>query len=120
MYRAARTGSTARVWGPGSIHGDSVTLALRQYLLSSERQDCRDHEHLDASAGVEGIEAFYEQCVANGAKVLKPLEATDWGTKNFYVEDPDGHIVSFGGTAAGYPGVATDAARTLIENEGTR
>jgi uncharacterized glyoxalase superfamily protein PhnB len=29
--------------------------------------------------------------------ILKPLAATAWGTKDFYVEDPDGHIISFGG-----------------------
>ena len=46
-------------------------------------------------------EAFYEQCVANGAKIFKPLMATDWGTKDFYVEDPDGYIISFGGGAGG-------------------
>jgi uncharacterized glyoxalase superfamily protein PhnB len=66
----------------------------------AERQHRREHEHLDAAAGVDGIEAFYEQCVANGAKILKPLEVTPWGTKDFYIEDPDGYIVSFGGTAA--------------------
>ena len=38
---------------------------------------------------------------ANGAKIHKPLEVTPWGTKDFYIEDPDGYIVSFGGTAAG-------------------
>jgi uncharacterized glyoxalase superfamily protein PhnB len=60
----------------------------------------RDNEHLDASAGVEGIDAFYEQCVARGARILKPLAATAWGTKDFYVEDPDGYIIGFGGAAA--------------------
>ena len=51
--------------------------------------------------GVDGIEAFYEQCVASGAKILKLLEPTPWGTKDFSIEDPDGYIVSFGGKAAG-------------------
>ena len=46
------------------------------------------------------IEAFYEQCVANGAKIIKPLEVTPWGTKGFYLEDPDGYIIAFGGTPA--------------------
>ena len=59
----------------------------------------RDNEHLDASAGVEGIDAFYAQCVANGARILKPLAATAWGTRDFYVEDPDGYIICFGGDA---------------------
>ncbi len=32
--------------------------------------------------------------------IIKPLTATPWGTKDFYVEDPDGYIVSFGGRPA--------------------
>ena len=67
----------------------------------AERQYRRDNEHLDAAAGVEGIEAFYERAVANGVKILKPLEVTPWGTKDFYIEDLDGYIVSFGGVAPG-------------------
>jgi catechol 2,3-dioxygenase-like lactoylglutathione lyase family enzyme len=66
----------------------------------AQRQWRRDNEHLDAAAGVDGIEAFYEQCVANGVTILQPLAATDWGTKDFYIEDPDGYIVSFGGRPA--------------------
>ena len=66
----------------------------------AERCWRRDNEHLDASAGVDGIEAFYEQCVANGVAILKPLAVTAWGTKDFYIEDPDGNIISFGGRPA--------------------
>jgi catechol 2,3-dioxygenase-like lactoylglutathione lyase family enzyme len=58
-------------------------------------------EHLDAAAGVDGIEAFYGQCAANGITILRPLTATAWGTKDFYIEDPDGHVISFGGRPAG-------------------
>ena len=65
-----------------------------------ERRYRRDHEHLDAAAGVDGIEVFFQQCVANGATILKPLAPTEWGTKDFYVEDPDGYIISFGGRPA--------------------
>jgi len=56
-----------------------------------------DNEHLDAAAGVDGIESFYEQCVASGVTIMRSLTPTEWGTKDFYVEDPDGNIVSFGG-----------------------
>lgn len=68
--------------------------------FQAERQYRRDSEHLDASAGVDGIEAFYEQCVANAVTITKALAATAWGTKDFYVEDPDGNIISFGGRSA--------------------
>ena len=62
-----------------------------------ERQWRRDNEHLDAAAGVE---AFCERCVANGVTIIKPLAATPWGTKDFCIEDPDGYIISFGGSPA--------------------
>lgn len=63
----------------------------------AEREYRREHEHLDAAAGVDLIEAFYEQCIANGATILRPLQTTAWGTKDFYVEDPDGYVIAFGG-----------------------
>ena len=79
-------------------HLDGLELHLKEAPKNqTDRQHRRDNEHLDASAGVDGIEAFYEQCVANGVTILKPLAPTAWGTKDFYIEDPDGNIVSFGG-----------------------
>jgi len=80
---------------------DGLELHLKEAPKNlAERQYRRDNEHLDASAGVDGIEAFYDQCVANGATIIKPLMPTAWGTKDFSIEDPDGYIVSFGGRPA--------------------
>jgi catechol 2,3-dioxygenase-like lactoylglutathione lyase family enzyme len=77
---------------------DGLELHLKEAPRNqADREYRRDNEHLDASAGVDGIEAFYERCIANDATILKPLAATAWGTKDFYVVDPDGYIVSFGG-----------------------
>ena len=77
---------------------DGLELHLKEAPKNqAERRHRRDNEHLDASAGVEGIEAFYEQCIANGVAILKPLTDTEWDTKDFYIEDPDGYIVCFGG-----------------------
>ena len=77
---------------------DGLELHLKEAPKSpAEREYRRDEEHLDAAAGVAGIEAFYEQCVANGISILRPLTATEWGTKDFYIEDPDGNVISFGG-----------------------
>jgi catechol 2,3-dioxygenase-like lactoylglutathione lyase family enzyme len=82
-------------------HLDGLELHLKEAPKNqTDRQWRRDHEHLDAAAGVDGIEAFYERCVANGVNVLKPLADTAWGTKDFYVEDPDGYIICFGGRVA--------------------
>ena len=80
---------------------DGLELHLKEAPKDgSERQHRREHEHLDAAAGVDGIEAFYAQCVSNGVTILRPLAATAWGTKDFYIEDPDGNIISFGGSPA--------------------
>jgi catechol 2,3-dioxygenase-like lactoylglutathione lyase family enzyme len=80
---------------------DGLELHLKEAPKSpAERRHRREHDHLDAAAGVDGIEAFYARCTGNGARVVKPLRVTAWGTLDFNVEDPDGYIVSFGGRPA--------------------
>ena len=80
---------------------DGLELHLKEAPKhEAERRHRRAHAHLDAAAGVDGIDAFYARCVAAGATVLKPLAATAWGTKDFYLEDPDGYIIAFGGRPA--------------------
>lgn len=77
---------------------DGLELHLKEAPKhEAERRHRREHEHLDAAAGVDGIEAYYAQCVARGVAMLKPLAETAWGTKDFYVEDPDGYVIAFGG-----------------------
>ena len=77
---------------------DGLELHLKEAPTSyAERQQRHDQDHLDAAAGVDGIEAFYAQCVTNGVSILKPLAPTAWGTMDFYIEDPDGNVISFGG-----------------------
>ena len=79
-------------------HLDGLEVHLKEAPKNQDdRRYRRDHEHLDAAAGVDGIEAFFNSCVANGVTVLKPLAPTEWGTKDFYIEDPDGYIICFGG-----------------------
>ena len=80
---------------------DGLELHLKEAPKNEiERQFRRDEKHLDAAAGVDGIEEFYDRCVAGGVTIVTPLTGTAWGTKDFYIEDPDGYIISFGGRAA--------------------
>jgi len=82
---------------------DGLELHLKEAPKhEADRRFRRDHEHLDAAAGVDGIETFYAECVANGIAILKPLAPTEWGTKDFYIQDPDGYVIAFGGTP--FPG----------------
>ena len=77
---------------------DGLELHLKEAPKNAEeREHRRENEHLDAAGGVDGIEAFYDRCVANGINILRPLTPTEWGTKDFYIADPDGYIISFGG-----------------------
>ncbi len=69
----------------GRING--VELHLKETPKNaSERKFRRDQEHLDAAAGVDGIETFYAFCVTNGATVIKALAPTTWGTKDFTIQ----------------------------------
>jgi catechol 2,3-dioxygenase-like lactoylglutathione lyase family enzyme len=80
---------------------DGFELHLKEApKLVAEREHRRMNEHLDAAAGVDGIEAFYERCVSNGVTIVRPITATPWGTLDFYVADPDGHRIAFGGRPA--------------------
>jgi lactoylglutathione lyase len=78
---------------------DGLELHLKEApQLAGEREHRRRNEHLDAYAGVDDVEALYEECRARGATIAKPLSQRPWGTKDFYVEGPEGYIIGFGGT----------------------
>jgi catechol 2,3-dioxygenase-like lactoylglutathione lyase family enzyme len=79
---------------------DGLELHLKEAPTNpAERARRRAEEHLDAAAGVDGIEAFHAECLAAGLSIRKPLGPTPWGTKDFYLEDPDGNVIAFGGRA---------------------
>ena len=102
-YRDALGFTFGEPWGGFYAIGrlDGLELHLKEAPKNpAEREHRRENDHLDAAAGVDGIEAFYEQCVANGATIIKPLTDTPWGAKGFYIEDPDGYILAFSGRPA--------------------
>jgi catechol 2,3-dioxygenase-like lactoylglutathione lyase family enzyme len=77
---------------------DGLQLHLKEAPKNApERKFRREGSHLDASAGVEGIDELYRRFKEADVAILRPLAPTAWGTKDFYVEDPDGYIICFGG-----------------------
>ena len=99
FYRDALGFRFGEPWGGFYAIGrrDGLELHLKEAPKNAEeRRHRRANEHLDAYAGVIGIDALYAQCVAAGATILKPLAATSWGTRDFYLEDPEGYIIGFG------------------------
>lgn len=100
FYRDVLGFAFGEPWGGFYAIGcrDGFELHLKE---APKTQIDRDHryrgEHLDVYCGVDGIDAFYRGCLAKGAEIIKPLAATAWGTKDFYLRDPEGYILGFGG-----------------------
>jgi uncharacterized glyoxalase superfamily protein PhnB len=45
---------------------------------------------------VDEIDAHYERAVARGAEVVRALQDTDYGSREYMVRDPEGNIWSIG------------------------
>ncbi|HLH26120.1 MAG TPA: VOC family protein [Chloroflexota bacterium] len=45
---------------------------------------------------VAAVDALWERAVAAGAAVVRPLADTHYGSREFSVRDPEGHVWSFG------------------------
>lgn len=79
-----------------SVSRDGAVLHLKcAPKLAAERAHRKAGEHLDAYLTVRGIDALHAEIVGRGAPIAKALEARPWGTVDFYVEDPDGHVLCF-------------------------
>jgi uncharacterized glyoxalase superfamily protein PhnB len=79
----------------GERDGFAVHLKCAPKTVA-DRTHRREHEHLDIYAGVIGVDALYETCKAKSATITKPLASTAWGTRDFYIMDPEGYILAFG------------------------
>ena len=79
-----------------SVSRDRAVLHLKcAPKLEAERAHRRSGEHLDAYLAVSGVGDLHEELLRRGAPITKPLEERPWGTRDFYVEDPDGYILCF-------------------------
>jgi uncharacterized glyoxalase superfamily protein PhnB len=46
--------------------------------------------------GVEDADAHYEQAKAAGAEIVREIEDTPYGSREYTAKDPEGHVWSFG------------------------
>jgi Glyoxalase/Bleomycin resistance protein/Dioxygenase superfamily len=96
---------------PRSTRLRSREFADEGFYACVIRDDCRVHlncsaaperdqkafepaEHLDACFGVEDAEALANAFASSGAVFSVKLRSTPYG-REFYVRDPDGHILGF-------------------------
>lgn len=73
--------------------GYSIHLKLVQPSIEG-REKKRRNEHLDIIFSVDKIEALYEHLNDQSVEIIQPLREMPYG-KEFYIADPDGHIIAF-------------------------
>ena len=73
--------------------GFSIHLKTGQPLVDI-RQSKKDNEHLDITFSVEDIKYLYEDLLNKSAEITQPIREMPYGLE-FYVADPDGHIIAF-------------------------
>ena len=79
-----------------SVSRDGATIHLKcAPRLEAERAHRSSGEHLDAYFDVSGVRELHDEFVRRGVPIIKPLGEQPWGTLDFNVEDPDGHILCF-------------------------
>jgi catechol 2,3-dioxygenase-like lactoylglutathione lyase family enzyme len=79
-----------------SVTRDGFAIHLKHGpVLAAEREHRKKNEHLDAYISVSGIRNLFSELETRGARVIKPLEQRPWACLDFYIEDPDGHILCF-------------------------
>lgn len=91
--------------------GFAVEFEYEGFYAGVVRDECRLHlkcsppaprdqpafeaaEHLDACFGVRDAEALAARFTAAGAAFTMPLRSMPYG-REFYVRDPDGHVLGF-------------------------
>ena len=79
-----------------SVSRDRAVIHLKcAPKLEAERAHRRSEDHLDAYLVVSGVGELHEELTRRGAPIVRALEQRPWGTRDFYVEDPDGYILCF-------------------------
>ena len=89
--------------GPIVRHAQ-LKLGTNIIMLGSTREaeaDLQSPQTLGAatqalSVYVPELDAHYEQARSAGAEITSPLEATDFGARQYSVRDPEGHLWVFG------------------------
>jgi uncharacterized glyoxalase superfamily protein PhnB len=85
-----------------SVSRDGFSIHLKCAPKTvADRAHRRQNEHLDAYVGVQGVEALFNELTSRGAHITRSLEERPWGSRDFYVEDPDGYILCFSEEMAG-------------------
>jgi len=79
-----------------SVSRDGCSIHLKcGPKIEADRTHRRQQEHLDAYIAVRNAATLHDELATRGALITRPLEERPWSCRDFYVEDPDGYILSF-------------------------
>lgn len=79
-----------------SVERDGQSIHLkRASKIAADRTNRHDNEHLDAYIEVTNAESLCREFEARGVALMKALTDRPWGTRDFYVQDPDGYVLGF-------------------------
>jgi uncharacterized glyoxalase superfamily protein PhnB len=83
-----------------TVEGESIGHAQLQFggdiiMLGSAKDDAYGGVYI-ALENPTAIDAAYARAKAAGADIIRVLEETDYGSREFRVRDPEGHVWSFG------------------------
>jgi uncharacterized glyoxalase superfamily protein PhnB len=93
------------VYGEGDvIHHAELAFGNGIVMLGSSRPDAygRSPAELDGAvtgsiyAAVAEIDAHYQRAKDAGATIVREIQDTDYGSREYSARDPEGHVWSFG------------------------
>jgi len=86
--------------GPsGTIAHAQLTIGPGMIMLGSgshEANNAWDTVPQGVYVQVEDVDAHYARAKAAGAEIVRDLANTDYGSREYSVRDPEGHLWSFG------------------------
>lgn len=80
------------------ISRDNVRVALGECPDAVPATELGDHSYV-AYINVDDIDGLYAELVSRGAPIRIPPETKPWGMREFGLQTPDGHRMTFGSQA---------------------
>jgi uncharacterized glyoxalase superfamily protein PhnB len=92
-----------RDFGDGSdgwswLSRDNFRVGLGECTDAVPARELGDHSYV-AYVNVDDIDGLYADLLSRGAPIKTPPETKPWGMREFALQTPDGHRMTFGGAA---------------------
>jgi uncharacterized glyoxalase superfamily protein PhnB len=79
----------------GTVHHAELQLGAGMVMLG-EQPEAAPSDAQTIYVVVDDPDAHHERAAAAGAQIVRPLGEMDYGSREYSVRDPEGHVWSFG------------------------